>query len=322
MQIKGWRLSAAFPFVNAAAGISLLFTTAGCDRPVTEPDDSLKTPVITGEIELPAIWSTPPLSDTVRDVALSDGAGGLLAVAYENGGLEFFNLEGDQIGERGPFRLRAVADGRAVTIADTAITLFPAVTEAGELKAYIFGEGLLAPAQIDLPVREDRRVAGLCTGEAGSQGLIRLAYWTISGNRELRTGLIREAGGDLVWAEEDTTDTGFAILSCTFAGDTLLASPRSVASAALNRQQNSALISLETGGPLELSTDLGMTTNRIRLRDGITIRAPVEPTAVSASATLSAGGFPGGVIAVAGETSPGSHQVVFVDPTPITRPGN
>ena len=319
MQIKGWRLSAAFPFVNAAAGLSLLFTMAGCNRQETPAPQLAQSPVLEGEIELPAIWSTPALPGPVRDIALSDGPGAILAIAFEAGGLEFFTLEGERIGEPALFRLRALADGRAVTIAGTPLTLFPALTEEGILKAYVFAEGLMAPTQIDLPIPEERRVAGLCTGEAGSNGLIRLAYWTVSGDRVLRTGVLGEEGGELVWQEEDSTDAGFPVLSCTFSEGTLLASPRAGDSAALTRPGSmAALISLEPGGPLQISTDLGMTTREIRLRDGITIKAPEKPAAISASATLKAGGYPGGVIVVAGETSPGTHQVVFVDPSRLT----
>ena len=94
MQIKGWRLSAAFPFVNAAAGLSLLFAATACGRQETPTETQDQTPVISGEIELPAVWSTRPLQGKVRDVALSSGSGAVLAVAYDAGGLEFHFEQG------------------------------------------------------------------------------------------------------------------------------------------------------------------------------------------------------------------------------------
>ncbi|MFN3610295.1 MAG: hypothetical protein ACK4Y9_14635 [Hyphomonas sp.] len=241
-----------------------------------------------------------------------------MAVAYDAGGLEFFDMEGDRLGEPTRFHLRGLADGRSANIEGTQLTLFPGVTEEGLLKAYVFGEGLVAPAQIDLPIPEDRMVDGLCTGDAGTQGLMRLAYWTMSDNRTLRTGIVSQTGGDLGWTEEAATEAGFPITSCVFAYDTLVASPRSAASASLTRGENSALLSIEDGGPLQISTDLGMTTNNVMVRDGITITAPDEPTAVTAHGSLPAGGYPGGVVVIAGETSDGTHQVVFVDPSAIT----
>ncbi|PKP80174.1 MAG: hypothetical protein CVT79_16500 [Alphaproteobacteria bacterium HGW-Alphaproteobacteria-18] len=254
----------------------------------------------------------------VSDVALSSGSGAILAVAYEAGGLEFFDMEGDRLGEPTRFHLKDLADGRSATIQGTHLTLFPGVTQDGTLKAYVFGEGLVAPAQIDLPIPEERMVEGLCTGEAGTQGLMRIAYWTMANNRVLRTGIVSQAGEDLTWTEEAATEAGFPITSCVFAYDTLVASPRSAASASLTRGENSALLSIEEGGPLQISTDLGMTTSDVMVRDGITVTAPNEPTAVSAHGSLPAGGYPGGVVVIAGETSEGTHQVVFVDPSAIT----
>ncbi len=318
MQIKGWRLSAAFPFVNAAAGLSLLFAASACGRQEAPTVDPAQAPVISGQIELPAVWSTRPLQGEIRDVALSSGSGAILAVAYDAGGLEFFDMEGERLGEPARFHLKDLADGRSASIEGAQLTIFPGVTEEGTLKAYVFGSGLLGPAQIDLPIPEERMVEGLCTGEAGSQGLMRLAYWTISDNRTLRTGIVSQTGDELSWTEEAATEAGFPVTSCVFAYDTLIASPRSAASASLTRGENSALLSIEEGGQLQISTDLGMTTNEIAVRDGITITAPDSPTAVTAHGTLPAGGYPGGVVVIAGETSEGTHQVVFVDPSAIT----
>jgi hypothetical protein len=318
MQIKGWRLSAAFPFVNAAAGLSLLFAASACGRQEAPAVDPAQAPVISGQIELPAVWSTRPLQGEVRDVALSSGSGAILAVAYDAGGLEFFDMEGERLGEPARFHLKDLADGRSASIDGAQLTIFPGVTEEGTLKAYVFGSGLLGPAQIDLPIPEERMVEGLCTGEAGTQGLMRLAYWTISDNRTLRTGIVSQTGDELSWTEEAATEAGFPVTSCVFAYDTLIASPRSAASASLTRGENSALLSIEEGGQLQISTDLGMTTNEVAVRDGITITAPDTPTAVTAHGTLPAGGYPGGVVVIAGETSEGTHQVVFVDPSAIT----
>ena len=318
MQIKGWRLSAAFPFVNAAAGLSLLFAASACGRQEAPTVDPAQAPVISGQIELPAVWSTRPLQGEIRDVALSSGSGAILAVAYDAGGLEFFDMEGERLGEPARFHLKDLADGRSASIEGAQLTIFPGVTEEGTLKAYVFGSGLLGPAQIDLPIPEERMVEGLCTGEAGSQGLMRLAYWTISDNRTLRTGIVSQTGDELSWTEEAATEAGFPVTSCVFAYDTLIASPRSAASASLTRGENSALLSIEEGGQLQISTDLGMTTNEVAVRDGITITAPDSPTAVTAHGTLPAGGYPGGVVVIAGETSAGTHQVVFVDPSAIT----
>jgi hypothetical protein len=318
MQIKGWRLVAASPFVNAAAGAILLFGAAACSRGEKGPEAPSQAAPIAAGLELPAVWSTRPLSGPVRDVAMSTGGGAILAVAYERGGLEFFDMEGERIGEPALFRLKAIADGRSTSIGDAAVTLFPGITEAGELKGYVYSPGLMAPTQIDLPITEERAIQGLCTGDSSAGGLIRIAYWTLANSMSLTTGVLSEKDGDLSWTPEAATQTDFPVTSCVFAQGTLVASPRSGDSASLTRGDYSALLSLEDGRPIQISTDYGLTTTDVGVRDGITIEAPRNPTAITALGTLPAGGFPGGVVVVAGETATGEHQVVFIDPSEIT----
>lgn len=318
MQIKGWRLSAASTFVNAATGAILLFGAAACSREEKGPEAPPQAAPIATGLELPAVWSTRPLSGPVRDVAMSTGGGAVLAVAYERGGLEFFNMDGERIGEPSLFRLKAIADGRSTSIGDAAVTLFPGITEAGELKGYVYSPGLMAPTQIDLPVNEERAIEGLCTGDSSAGGLVRIAYWTMTNSMSLTTGVLSEVNGDLTWTPEAATQTDFPVTSCVFAYDTLVASPRSDDSASLTRGKYSALLSLEAGKPIQISTDYGLTTMDVGVRDGITIQAPRNPTAISAQGSLPAGGFPGGVVVVAGENAAGEHQVVFIDPSEIT----
>lgn len=317
MQIKGWRLVAASPFVNAAAGAILLFGMAACSRQDKGSEEPPQAAPITTGLELPAVWATRALVGPVEDVAVSTGGGAVLAVAYQRGGLEFFNLEGEQIGVPALFRLKALADGRSTTIGDSTITLFPGITDTGELKGYVYSPGLPGPTQIDLPMKEERAVSGLCTGNAGSQGLMRIAYWTVVNSMELTTGLLTEADGELGWVPEAASPSSIPISSCVFAGGELVASGASD-SAPLTRGDYSALLSLEDGKPLQISTDYGMTTIDVAVRDGITIDAPRNPTALTALGTLPAGGFPGGVVVLAGENAAGEHQVVFIDPSEIT----
>ena len=81
------------------------------------------------------------------------------------------------------------------------------------------------------------------------------------------------------------------------------------------------MLSIEEGSGLQVSTDLGMTNTDIRVRDGITVIAPDNPDALAAMGTMMNGGYPGGVIVIAGETGPDQHQAVFVDPSQLTLEG-
>ena len=61
-------------------------------------------------------------------------------------------------------------------------------------------------------------------------------------------------------------------------------------------------------------------TRLVQSRDGLSVIAPDKPVAMAAMGTMMSGGYPGGVIALAGEVEPGKNQVVFVDPSVITLP--
>ena len=318
MQFKRWRLSATSPVVNAGLGLALLFTAVGCSKKAEAPEVPASASEIAAGVELPAVWSTRPLEGKVNAVALSGGLGGLLAVAYERGGLQLFNMNGEILGEPANFRLTDLASGQSATLGGSTVTIFPGITREGQLKAYLYGEGLLAPAQVDLPVPNTSSIAGVCSGSMRAAGIMRVAYWTSTNDRVLQTGIVREENGEFSWDASESTFTDFGIRSCAYTSDTLVASPRAKSAASLTRGDFDALLSIEDGSGLQVSTDLGMTNTEITVRDGITVIAPDAPDAMAAMGTMMSGGYPGGVIVIAGETAPDQHQAVFVDPSPLT----
>ena len=318
MQFKRWRLSATSPVVNAGLGLALLFTAVGCSKKAEAPEVPASASEIAAGVELPAVWSTRPLEGKVNAVALSGGLGGLLAVAYERGGLQLFNMNGEILGEPANFRLTDLASGQSATLGGSTVTIFPGITREGQLKAYLYGEGLLAPAQVDLPVPNTSSIAGVCSGPMRAAGIMRVAYWTSTNDRVLQTGIVREENGEFSWDASESTFTDFGIRSCAYTSDTLVASPRAKSAASLTRGDFDALLSIEDGSGLQVSTDLGMTNTEITVRDGITVIAPDAPDAMAAMGTMMSGGYPGGVIVIAGETAPDQHQAVCVDPSPLT----
>ena len=112
MEFKRWRLSATSTVVNAGLGLALLFATAACSKPEQAPESPPETSAITTDVELPAVWSTRTLESPVSAIALSGGSRGILAVAYETGGLQFFDMEAERIGEPTNFRVKALAGGQ------------------------------------------------------------------------------------------------------------------------------------------------------------------------------------------------------------------
>ena len=146
---------------------------------------------------------------------------------------------------------------------------------------------------------------------------MRLAFWTETNDRVLQNGIIRATDGDLKWTAGESTFTDLPVKSCAFTSDTLVASPRASTAASLVRGPLDALVSLENG-KLGISTDMGMTNAEIDVKDGITVIAPDTPVAMAAMGTMMSGGYPGGLIVIAGETAPGEHHAVFVDPSALT----
>ncbi len=318
MQFKRWRLSATSRLVNAGLGLSLLFAAAACSKKEKAPEPAPESSEITADVPLPAVWATRSLEGPVSAIALSGGLNGLLAVAYQRGGLQLFNMEAERIGEPVKFRIKALGGGQAATIGGANIVVFPGVTIDGDMKAYVYGEGLMAPAQVDLPVDGEKMIDGVCTGPAGGEGVMRLAFWTAANNTVLQAGMLREQEGEFTWVRDASTFTDFPITSCAYTQDTLVASPRARSAAPLVRGDYSALLSLEDDNGLLVSTDLGMTTSVVDVQDGISVRAPDKPDAMAAMGTMMSGGYPGGLIVLAGEVAPGDNQVVFVDPTALT----
>ncbi len=321
MQFKRWRLSAASPFVNAGLGLSLLFTAIACSKSEKPASEEEKSGVSTEtHLTLPAVWSTPLTTGKVDDLAISGGRNALIAVTYEKGGLQLFNMEGDAVAQPANFDLRAIATGKS-TIADNAfVTVFPGIDSAGALKGYIYGDGLLAPAIVDLPVTEERTISGLCSTPLEGDSLMRISYWMGSSGQMLKTGRLGLVDGDFTWEEETPTLTEFPVSSCAFANNTLIASPSAIDSASLERDSFSGLVSISEDGDVLLSDETGTDIKSVEIKDGISFKAPSSPIAIEAMGTMLSGGYPGGVIVMAGETSPGEHSIVFVDPSALTLP--
>ncbi len=320
MTSKCARLKVAPTFVNAALGAILLLAAGACSRaekaPKTAPSATAGTTLDAGA-QLPAIWSTGPLDGAVQSLALSSGEAGLLAVAYDGGGLQFYNLEAEPVGEKALFKLKDLAGGGTALIGERLIAVFPGLTPAGELKAYVFGEGLVGPTQVDLKTGESDRIAGVCSGPAGTEGVMRLAFWTELNNKRLRAGMVKVNGGELNWEAGEPTEAGFPITSCAYTADTLVASPSALDAVGLNGIDMDTLLFIDPSQRVTISTNLGMTQQALSFRNGITISAPVEAQAIAALGSAKASAMPSGMIVVAGETGTGNTEAVFIDPSPL-----
>lgn len=318
MQFKRWRLSVASPLVNAGLGLSLLFTAASCTKSAENSPNQAETAQAHTDLSFPTVWETRPLDDDVKAIALSDGLSALTAVAFDSGGLQLFTMDGDKLAEPANFKLKDIATGNNSVVDDTMLTIFPAVTDSGELKAFIYGDGLMAPAIVDLPVNEERQIEGLCATPLHGDNLLRVSYWTSLGKQTLKTGRITIKNGELDWANEDAADTDFNIQSCAYIDGQAVPLPDAADASGLERGDLRSLVTLDTDGDLRLSYDNGQSHKLVQLRGGVTTDPPKQRHAIAAGGVMQAGGFPGGVIVLAGTNEENQSVLVYVDPSAIT----
>ncbi len=339
MGYKRWRLAATPDLVNAAMAAAGLIFLASCSdgdsvRDRAAPQDAPDTgetantlPTLPqrdaeGRKMFPAVWSTRPLDGPVKDLALARGGSPLLAIAYESRGLELFNLEAERMTERVGFQVTDIADGQFARIDDVGLTVFPGVDGEGELKAWVYGEGLKAPVEIDLPIELDTFALGACSAPPpeGSGALMRFAFWSFGDERRLRTGKIFAEDGSFTWEDDGYIGADAPIAACQIARTgTELAPEGTRTIATFTRGDDSRQVVLREDGEL-LAGQRGKAPDPFGLRDGITVAFPETPTAMSALGIATTGGYPEGLIVVAGETEPGIHRAVFVDPTGLLDP--
>ncbi len=337
MQYKRWRVVAARGLVNASA-VALLIFLASCGRPTPEspspegqaspseaPSGAPSTSPDAASLSLPAVWSTRALDGPVADIALSSGPRPLLAVAFQGRGFQLFDLGGDRLGEPIGFGLTDLASGHYAEIDGAAVNVFPGINRDGALKAYLYGENLTAPVELDLPVEPGGAVAGLCSGPPRQQadsGLMDIGFWVEDADRTLVTGTVGIDGETFTWSAGATIAAASPLAGCRIGSggqDPLPVVGTPLATAEMHRPDGHYALTLDADGKM-LAARPGGATHAIALRKGLSVRLPDPAVAMDALGTPSDGGYPYGLIVIAGETRPGMHQAVFVDTEPLVRP--
>lgn len=326
MQFKRPRLVPDRALVNAGFACGLMFLAACGGGGETAPAEPAETPPEPSSVEnalmLPAVWSTNALEGPVVDIALAGGQASLMAVAYEGRGLELFNLEAERVAEIGLFSVVDLGQGTLFDLDGAELTLFPGIDADGAFKAYLFGANLLAPAEVDLPIAPSGTPAGLCAvpGIPGTSTVLGLAYWTAEQADMLVRGGLSVEGGEFVWTERDRLRADDPISACHAAGRTFEPVTGAVnAAVRLERAETTHDVLLSVDGALSFAN--GSDQQPLGLRDGLSVRTPPKPVAMDGLANPRGGGYPFGLIVVAGDTG-GGHQVVFVDPEPLVNAGS
>ncbi len=319
-------------FVNAMIlGVTLLITSCG-------KTDSAKVPTKQLSIgQLNAVWATPPKRDTIRDISIAGQGAAMIAVAYDYDGLQIFDFNGEEISDTSPVNVLVLADGKTLKLGDQRLVIFPGITTNSELKLYLYGKGINAPVEMDVPIEIIGNVLGVCTDTvpySGSLNPLRIAYWTTD---DPLKPIVGEINAMVRYDEDKNTENYFSwtedidyterleepIGSCWFESSELddFGIPRfettSLRSTTVFSRDNlTRTLVLNTSGGISSFAN-GTLLRDYAITDGITVKVPKEPTAISSLNYPTKGGYPNGAILLAGETSPSNSQVVFVDAGPL-----
>ncbi len=325
------RLSAqTFP-VNAGLAGFLLFYAVSCSGPQEPeetsqaaneppPQEEAQPPADTAN-SLPAVWMTRQLDFPVRSIGITGGAGSNFAVAYEGGGLQIFNFDGERITEISDHDVEELAEGRYAMISGTPVTLFPGIDSSGDLKVWIHGGGLTKAIEYDLQGAGDSPIGGLCAAPPeGNSGdaLHRLSFWTQTSPNLLQVGSIIQDGDALVWTGTETVETDDPVSACVYTqdGPEVFAEPIITASR-LRRLGRQTTLTLKTNG--DVTAIYGPDSSQaFDISDGITVVAPTLPNTMASTGDARGGGYPGGIIVLGGDIGPDDHRAVLVDPSKIT----
>lgn len=184
----------------------------------------------------------------------------------------------------------------------------------GELKGYVYGDGLIAPVEVDLNIDQASEAVGICSAPVASEtdGLFRLGYWTTASDTFVHTGRLVEVGGEFTWLPDGpATQLPNAIAACTLTDTGVTGSSGAIKDTAkLKRDGFEAVITLsETGAISAISNEFGL--QRLLVSDGISIKMPEVPTAIAAIGKPLEGGYGGGLIIAAGDVG-GDTKAVFI----------
>lgn len=317
------RLSAGNRLVNALPILALLFLATSCSGPTetqveTSPDS--QTDTTQSALVLPAVWNSRDLGSPIASIGVAGALGSMIAVGFEDGGLQILNFEGDRVTEKSDLGVSQLGDGHYLMLSGVPVTLFPGISQTGDMKVYIHGGQLPEPLVYDLDVAVDSQLAGLCTAapDTADDGVMRLAFWTKTTPDTLHSGRIVQVNEELVFLPDEPVQANRTISACLLdeTGATVFSAP-ALAAASLERRAHRHIVTLDNSGNFQLSSD-GNAGETMTIRNGITVEMPLLPVDLAGTGDTRGGGYPGGVLVVAGEAPNGDHGLVFIDPSKVT----
>ncbi len=306
-------------FVNLSFAAILIFLAACSETQNSAPvavDKAERVHPAEPAYPLQAVWASRALDEPVTDLAFVGGSEPFLAAVYVSGALQFLTLDGDRLTSAEALNITALADGQAVVLQDTPLNLFPGIDRAGNLNLYTYSPVLDAP--LTLPLLEDIGAAGLCAGPPLDEtSLMQLAYWTEADRQTLHTGRVEEKADVLIFSPlgERRSQSG-PIASCNLYLDIQIAPAEDALDLAKMRKMGKSFTLARTAEDRLTVTQANSKTVDIELLPGITILLPDEITALAALSEVRYGGYPNGIIVIAGPVGQ-AHQIIFLNPTSL-----
>lgn len=261
-----------------------------------------------GTITLPAVWATSPLAEPITDLAFAGGINPILAVSLQSGALQLFDLQGDRITEAVNLGVASLGTGRTVDLDGALLTLFPGLGLNGTLNLYAFNSALGEPVPFRL--LPDTQASVLCTSDilADEEIIFRLAYGTPGA---LTFGDVVRAGGEFVWQPTDRSDPDS--LRCVGTNSAQVSQSDLVyRQETIVNRTGSKELTLQADGDLFVGT----ASRPVLVRDGITVKAPAQPSAMAALSSVQFGGYPNGVVVLGGDVD-GESVITFIEPGPL-----
>ena len=321
MMFKRPRLRPVSRLVNVGIAACVIFISACGSEPETSEAENEPAPAPTVDMtadpaeKLQAVWSTRALSAPVVDLALSGGNNPLLAAVLDGGDMQLFDLDGQRLTDPVDVGIIAIADGQPVTLDGNALTIFPGIGADGFINAYLYSSQLGEPVGIN--VLPDADAIGLCAGPASEGGaLMRVGYWTEAAPQALIVGHITQTGDALGWETLERIESNSPLGACLIiaaARPIIRSAGFSSDLASLSDADTQTVIGLGTDGQLGAIAEDNSAT-ALPVRNGISVKAPTQITALSALSDVQFGGYPDGVIVIGGEID-GQAKLVFVEPT-------
>ncbi|MEM8634528.1 MAG: hypothetical protein AAGF33_06080 [Pseudomonadota bacterium] len=319
MLFKRVRLRPGSPLVNVSLAAAVIFLAACSgneDEPTGEAVDNSSSQteeVAENTLVLPAVWNTGPLHAPVKDIAFAGGIDPILLALFEDGSAQIFDLNAERLTEPAQIDASVVATGSVVTLGGISLSLFPALSEDGAPIIIAYNSALTSPNVIDL--EDDIRARGMCLAEIPTDGAaFTIQYRPLDGTNDFADSNYRDIN---ITPEESIQSMPGGIEAA--AGPTLECAsdrPRSGDVVLLRRGDRFATVQLPPSGVLKVQTQPG-SSRTATIRDGITVRATKEPTAIAALSDVRFGNYPDGVLAVAGPLDSGEHRIALVEPGPL-----